>query len=94
MKRASVLAALFITGCGVMGPPVPPNSIGVNVKRENDKRLEREQALLETKADQDLPSRSQGSFDTTSHSVDTGNLQDLVPDPASRPNDDYLVRPR
>ena len=42
-----IVLLLMMAGCGVMGPPVPPNSIGVNVKRETDKkeRIGREQRL-------------------------------------------------
>lgn len=97
MKSVGVLlVALWITGCGVMGPPVPPNSIGVNVKRENDKRLERERVLLEAKANKeaDFQQLPQDSDDQATNSLESRRLQDQVVDPAARPNDDFLVRPR
>jgi hypothetical protein len=94
--KGIVLVALMVMGCGVMGPPVPPNSIGVNVKRGNDKRVEQSRVLADAKAakDRDTQSLPEGPADQTSNVGDSTPLQERSVDPAARPNDDYLVRPR
>jgi hypothetical protein len=91
-----LLVALVTMGCGVMGPPVPPNSIGVNVKRENDKRLEQNRALANAKVNKDRDPQSllQAPTDQAPSFGDTTQLEERGVDPAARANDDYLVRPR
>jgi hypothetical protein len=91
-----LLVALATMGCGVMGPPVPPNSIGVNVKRESDKRLEQSRALADAKGakERDTQSPLEDPDDQAPGFRDMTPLQERTVDPAARPNDDYLVRPR
>jgi predicted small lipoprotein YifL len=94
-----IVLSLMVAGCGVMGPPVPPNSIGVNVKREIDKkeRMEREQRIQEAQKRQDQNKREQkpqGPADQTPSLSEGVLLQDEIVQPSARPNSDFLVRPR
>lgn len=96
---AVIVLLLMVAGCGVMGPPVPPNSIGVNVKRETDKkeRMEREQRLQEARKRQDRGEREQkpqGPAEPTPGLSEGLLLQDEIVQPSARPNSDFLVRPR
>ena len=87
-RTISVVLLLAVSGCGVMGPPVPPDTIGVNAKRRNDK-VEADRRLAETKKQgpeaqpQVAPSLLEGA-----------PLQGEVVQPAARPDSDFLVRPR
>lgn len=95
-----IVLSLMVAGCGVMGPPVPPNTIGVNVKREIDKkeRMEREQRIQEAQKRQDRDKREQkppGPAEQTPGPSEDVLLQDEIVQPAARPGDsDFLVRPR
>lgn len=94
-----IVLSLMGVGCGVMGPPVPPNSIGVNVKREIDKkeRMAREQRLQEAQKRQDRDERGQrpqGPAEQTPGLSEGVLLQDEIVQPSARPNSDFLVRPR
>jgi predicted small lipoprotein YifL len=95
-----IVLLLMMAGCGVMGPPVPPNSIGVNVKRETDKkeRIEREQRLQDARKRHDRGEREQkppGPAEQTPSPSEDVLLQDEIVQPAARPGDsDFLVRPR
>ncbi len=94
-----VVLTLTVGGCGVMGPPVPPNSIGVNVKREADRqqKMAREQRSQESQKGpgQDRSARppQAPSEQTPGLSVDA-LLQDEIVQPSARPDSDFLVRPR
>ncbi|MEP6888997.1 MAG: hypothetical protein ABI945_11850 [Nitrospirales bacterium] len=94
-----IVLLLTVAGCGVMGPPVPPNSIGVNVKRQTDKkeRMEREQRSQEVQKRQDRDEhgqRPQGPEEQTPGLTEGVFLQDEIVQPSARPNSDFLVRPR
>lgn len=97
VKGAVTLLTLVavLSGCGVMGPPVPPNTIGVNVKRRND-ALERERRT-QAQMRQDpgdagaAPQRPAEQASTPSADM---LLQGDVVQPAARPDSDFLVRPR
>lgn len=94
-----IVLVLTVTGCGVMGPPVPPNSIGVNVKREIDKkeRMEREQRMQEAQKPQDRDERGQrtrGPAEQTLGLSEDALLQYEIVQPSARPDSDFLVRPR
>ena len=94
-----IVLSLMVAGCGVMGPPVPPNSIGVNVKREIDKKekMAREQRLQEAQKRQDRDERGQrpqGPAEQTPGLSEGVLLQDEIVQPSARPNSDFLVRPR
>lgn len=94
-----IVLTLTVGGCGVMGPPVPPNSIGVNVKRETDRqqRMAREQRSQES---QKGPGRDrsgqppQASSEQTPGLSEDALLQDEIVQPSARPDSDFLVRPR
>lgn len=93
-----IVLTLTVGGCGVMGPPVPPNSIGVNVKRETDRqqRMAREQRGQESKGqgrDRSGQLPQGPSEQTPGLSVDA-LLQDEIVQPSARPDSDFLVRPR
>ena len=92
----AVLTLLAVlTGCGVMGPPVPPNTIGVNVKRRNDalERERRQQAQMRQDRG-DAGTAPQGPAEQApAPSADT-LLQGDVVQPSARPDSDFLVRPR
>ena len=96
----TVIALLLMAaGCGVMGPPVPPNTIGVNVKREADKkeRLAREQRIQEAQKRQDRDrdeQKPQGPGEQTPSPSEDELLQGEIVQPAARPDSDFLVRPR
>jgi predicted small lipoprotein YifL len=94
-----IVLLLTVAGCGVMGPPVPPNSIGVNVKREIDKkeRMEREQRIQDAQKRQDRDERGQrpqGPAEQTPSLSEGVLFQDEIVQPSARPNSDFLVRPR
>lgn len=94
-----IVLLLTMDGCGVMGPPVPPNSIGVNVKRETDKeqRMEREQRVQKPQKRPDRDERGrrpQGPTEQTPGLSEGMLLQDEIVQPSARPNSDFLVRPR
>ena len=93
---AAILVLLTVSGCGVMGPPVPPNTIGVNVKRHND-TVERERRLKDGQKRQDhedLSQTPQGLAEQTPGVAEEMLLQGDVVQPAARPDSDFLVRPR
>ncbi|WP_447985317.1 hypothetical protein [Nitrospira sp. Nam74] len=93
-----MVLSLMVAGCGVMGPPVAPNTIGVNVKREADKkeRIAREQRIQEAQKRQDRDrdeQKPQGPGEQTPSPEDV-LLQGEIVQPAARPDSDFLVRPR
>lgn len=93
---ASSLLALTVAGCGVMGPPVPPNSIGVNVKRQND-ALERERRVQAAQIRPDggeLGTTSPIPTEQTLSPTEDILLRGDVVQPSARPDSDFLVRPR
>jgi hypothetical protein len=94
-----IVLSLMVAGCGVMGPPVPPNTIGVNVKRELDKkeRIAREQRIQEAQKRQDRDrgeQKPQGPAEQTPSPSEDVLLQGEIVQPAARPDSDFLVRPR
>jgi hypothetical protein len=94
-----IVLSLMVAGCGVMGPPVPPNSIGVNVKREIDKkeRMEPGQRIQEAQKRQDRDKGEQKPLspaEQTPSPLEDVLLQDEIVQPSARPNSDFLVRPR
>jgi hypothetical protein len=94
-----IVLMLTMVGCGVMGPPVPPNSIGVNVKREIDKKqkMEREQRIQEAQGRQDGDERGPmlpGPAEPTPGRPGDVLLQDEIVQPSARPSSDFFVRPR
>jgi predicted small lipoprotein YifL len=94
-----IVLLLAVAGCGVMGPPVPPNSIGVNVKRESDKKekMERAQRIQEARKrqDKDEPGQQPRGPEAQTPGLSEGALlQDEIVQPSARPNSDFLVRPR
>lgn len=79
-----------------MGPPVPPDSIGVNVKRHND-TVERERRVQESKKRQDRDESAKeprAPVEQTPSLSEGALLQGERIQPAARPNNDFLVRPR
>ncbi|MDQ6734670.1 MAG: hypothetical protein M3Z35_11265 [Nitrospirota bacterium] len=93
---AFMLLSLTIAGCGVMGPPVPPNSIGVNVKRHNDAvdRERRLQAAQNRQDRQELGVTPQIPTEQTLSPAEEILLRGDVVQPSARPDSDFLVRPR
>jgi predicted small lipoprotein YifL len=93
---ALLLLSLAIAGCGVMGPPVPPNSIGVNVKRHND-TVERERRLQATQTRQDRQELGATPHVPTERALSPSEeilLRGNEVQPSARPDSDFLVRPR
>lgn len=93
---AAIVLSLAVAGCGVVGPPVPPNSIGVNVKRQMD-ALEREQRLQAAQNRQDRREHEatpQGPTEQTLSPTEDILLRGDVVQPSARPDSDFLVRPR
>ncbi|HKN86428.1 MAG TPA: hypothetical protein VJV04_06195 [Nitrospiraceae bacterium] len=93
---AAIVLSLAFAGCGVMGPPVAPNSIGVNVKRHTDE-LERERRLQATQNRQDrreLGATPQVPTEQTLSPTEDILLRGDVVQPSARPDSDFLVRPR
>ena len=93
---AAIVLSLTVAGCGVLGPPVPPNSVGVNVKRHAD-ALERERRLQAAQNRQDRseqettpPSPAEQTLSPTEDILLRGD----VVQPSARPDSDFLVRPR
>ena len=76
-----------------MGPPVPPNSIGVNVKRHND-TVERERRLQAMQNRQGLGVTPQAPTEQTLSPTEDILLRGDVVQPSARPDSDFLVRPR
>jgi hypothetical protein len=79
-----------------MGPPVPPDSIGVNIKRHNDK-VEAERRLNEARARQTREEQGQGPqrpAEAPPSLLEDAQLQGEVVQPSARPDSDFLVRPR
>ena len=93
---AFLLLSLTMAGCGVMGPPVPPNSIGVNVKRHNDtvERERRLQATQNRQDRQDLGATPQVPTDQALSPSEEILLRGNEVQPSARPDSDFLVRPR
>jgi len=88
-----MLAIAAWSGCGVMGAPVAPESIGVNAKRQRDQieRQQRQHDPEERERIREEPSaisRPEGP-DETEPSV----FPDLT-QPGARPQGDVFVRPR
>lgn len=88
-----ILLSLAIAGCGVMGPPVPPNSIGVNAKRHAD-ALERERRVQATQSRQEVGVTPQVPTEQTLSPSEEILLRGDVVQPSARPDSDFLVRPR
>lgn len=88
-----IFLSLAIAGCGVMGPPVPPNSIGVNVKRHAD-ALERERRVQATQNRQEVGVTPQVPTEQTLSPSEEILLRGDVVQPSARPDSDFLVRPR
>ncbi|HEY6083850.1 MAG TPA: hypothetical protein VIU63_00555 [Nitrospira sp.] len=55
MKCWSVtLAAIVVAGCGVVGPPLPPENVGVMLTIEQQKKSESPDALQRGPAPEDI----------------------------------------
>jgi hypothetical protein len=89
----SLLALVAWSGCGVMGAPVAPESIGVNVKRQRD-QIERQQRQRDPedreriREEPSAISRPEGTDET-----EPAPFPDLT-QPGARPEGDVFVRPR
>lgn len=58
MRRAFLSGALWLTilsGCGTVGPPIPPEDIGVAAKLEKEKARAKLQPPPEKDKDEDRP---------------------------------------
>lgn len=84
-----------LIGCGTIGPPVAPQDIGVNMKREKDR-------IAKEKMEKDiLQSEDQSKRGSPSHDIPGGPisgeqiLEEEAPiNPGIRPDSGVLVRPR
>ena len=81
------------SGCGVMGGPVAPETIGVNAKRERE-RIERQRAQSGTEE------RERIQEEPSVIAAPEGSDENAPPvfldltQPAARPQGDVFVRPR
>ncbi|TAJ10562.1 MAG: hypothetical protein EPO61_01765 [Nitrospirae bacterium] len=58
MRRAFLIGALWLailSGCGTVGPPIPPEDIGVAAKLEKEKARAKLQPPPEKDKDEDRP---------------------------------------
>lgn len=93
---AAVLTVLLTAGCGVMGPPVPPDTIGVGAKRKQE-ALEKERVEKEAKAKGEGPVMPvvPAEQPATLEEAEAGETAaEELARPGLRPSGDVLVRPR
>jgi hypothetical protein len=89
----SMLAMVAWSGCGVMGAPVAPESIGVNAKRQRD-QIERRQPQRDPEERERIreePSAISGPEGTDE--TEPAPFPDLT-QPGAQPEGDVFVRPR
>jgi predicted small lipoprotein YifL len=87
------LALAALIGCGIQGPPVPPEDIGIarTVQKEKDRET-KEQAKAREKARQEQmaqQARPEAEPEAETQSPFEGSVQ-----PGARPSGDMLIKPR
>ena len=87
----SVAVLLTSTGCGVTGGPVPPESIGVNAKRERER-------IQQQRRPPDTEERERIREEPAVLAVPEGSAEPPVfldlTQPGARPEGDVFVNPR
>jgi len=92
----AVLVLTVSAGCGVMGPPVPPDTIGVGAKRQAEKR-QQEQVEKAAKAQAQpptVPTVPAEQPETADEAVAGETAAEELSRPGLRPSGDVLMRPR
>ncbi|WP_447978684.1 hypothetical protein [Candidatus Nitrospira bockiana] len=90
---ALVLALVTATGCGVIGPPVPPETVGVGAKlrREQLEQQRREQAARRAEAP---AGPEEPPLITEPEPPAGGTPEEELARPGLQPTGDVRVRPR
>lgn len=87
------LALAALIGCGIQGPPVPPEDIGIALKVQREKQREaKEQMKAREKARQEQmaqPARPGAELEAETQAPFDGSVQ-----PGARPSGDVQVKPR
>jgi predicted small lipoprotein YifL len=81
-----------LAGCGIQGPPVPPEDVGVagRIQREREKELK---AKEEAKQRGEEVQRAQEAETGVEAGTEISPLEGAVP-PSARPSGDVPVKPR
>jgi predicted small lipoprotein YifL len=87
------LALAALIGCGIQGPPVPPEDIGIarTIQKEKE-RVAKEQAMTREKARQEQmaqQTRPAAELEADNPAPFDGSVQ-----PGARPSGDIQVKPR
>jgi len=89
----SLLALVAWSGCGVMGAPVAPESIGVNAKRQRDE-VERQRNQPGTEDRERIPEEPSAISRPEAPGEPEPSVFPDLTQPGARPEGDVFVRPR